>query len=306
MKKYNSIYFLVFYFSLIVFSHSVVITYANDELNNAIYKTSTYILNTVGNNPSIGVVGGDWAVLGLAKSGHNVPNNFFKNYRSNVIRHLRQNNGVLDERRHTEYSRIILALSAAGFDATNIGGFNLTSPLLNYEKTTWQGINGPIFALLALDSTNIENNVLRQLYINNILSRQLQDGGFALIGNNGQVDITAMALQALSPYQNNMQVRVATNRAINFISNAQNNYGSFYSTESTAQVLIAITMLNLDINDSRFVKNDNNVLQALLSFKNSNGSFNHTHYSQSSLMSTEQALQGLVALKNSINRGLTQ
>ena len=54
-------------------------------------------------------------------------------------------------KKHTEYSRVILALTSIGKDAQNICGYDLTAPLLDYDKTVWQGINGAIWALIALD-----------------------------------------------------------------------------------------------------------------------------------------------------------
>ena len=33
-----------------------------------------------------------------------------------------------------------------------MGGYDLTKPLGDYDRTIWQGLNGPIWALIALDS----------------------------------------------------------------------------------------------------------------------------------------------------------
>ncbi len=54
-------------------------------------------------------------------------------------------------KKYTEYSRVIIALTSIGKDPKNVGGYNLLLPLGDFEKTTWQGINGAIWALIALD-----------------------------------------------------------------------------------------------------------------------------------------------------------
>jgi len=63
----------------------------------------------------------------------------------------------LHERRYTDYSRVILGLTAAGYDPRAFAGYDLTLPLADFDKTIWQGINGPVFALIALDSGNYSN-----------------------------------------------------------------------------------------------------------------------------------------------------
>ncbi len=49
---------------------------------------------------------------------------------------------------------MILALTAIGKDPTNVGGHNLLKGLDSMSYINKQGINGPVFALIALDSHN--------------------------------------------------------------------------------------------------------------------------------------------------------
>ena len=104
--------------------------------------------------PTAGSIGGEWAVIGLARSGYPVPANYFDDYYARVEKYVKDCAGVLHERKYTEYSRVILALTAIGRDPANVAGYNLLTPLGDFEKTIWQGLNGPIWALLALDSGN--------------------------------------------------------------------------------------------------------------------------------------------------------
>ena len=299
---------------------------ADPRLDTAVSNAASYLLRTVP-NPQVAAVGGEWSVIALARSEHNVPNAFYERYHRALIQHLRENNGVLDTRRHTEYSRVILALTAVGYDPSDVAGFNLLLPLGDFEQTIWQGINGPIFALIALDSLTYEipinstaaTKATREMYIAEILRRQTSDGGWnmtaglggASISRNerGQADITGMALQALAPYQNNPAVRNATRRALIFLSRSQDPGGGFGSgsagnsgtVESAVQVLVALNELDISVNDTRFVKNGNNLIDNILSFQNSDGSFSHSRDStESDLMSTEQALYGLVSAQRAL------
>lgn len=296
---------------------------SSPTLDSAITNAAEFLLQTVP-SPTIGSVGGEWTVIGLARSGHAVPSAFFENYFQEVERIIRAQGGILDARRLTEYSRVILALTAAGFDPRNVAGFDLTLPLGDFEQTIWQGINGPIFALLALDSlsyavpvnTSAEVQATRALFVGEILRRQTPDGGWNLTAGTlgapvgpderGDADLTGMALQALAKYQDNPAVHAATERALQFLSQAQDASGGFSSgfsagssaVESAVQVLVALTELGIPIYDPRFVKNGNTLVDNILSFQNTNGSFRHTHGNpEANVMSTEQALYGLAAAR---------
>lgn len=87
--------------------------------------------------PQVGSVGGDWAVLGLARSGQSVPEEYYRNYYAAVESYVKACGGVLHERKYTEYSRLIAALSSIGRDARDVAGYDLTKPLGDYEKTVW-------------------------------------------------------------------------------------------------------------------------------------------------------------------------
>lgn len=277
------------------------------QIDDAIQDTAAFLLASV-KDPQVGSVGGEWAVLGLARSGYPVPQSYYDAYYETVKRFVVSLQGNLHDKKYTEYSRVILALTAIGADPTDVGGYNLLTPLGDFDKTVWQGINGPIFALIALDSGNYaipynrsaKTKATREMYIDEILSRQLKDGGFALSGTAADPDITGMALQALAKYQDRKIVKAATDKAIERLSKIQDDQGG-YSTwgvknsESTVQVLTALSELDISIQDSRFVKNGHTVVDDLLTYYAKGKGFQHaTDNSGVSGMSTEQAFYGLV------------
>ncbi len=284
-----------------------VFAYTDKDVNSKIKSTSSYILSTV-KEPVPGSIGGEWAVLGLSRAGISVPKNYYENYYKKVEANVKKTNGELHNKKYTEYSRTIIALSAIGKDPSNVGGYNLLEKLGDFDKTVWQGINGPIFALIALDTKNYKipqnkeakTQATRELYIKEILKHQLKDGGFALTGEKADPDITAMALQALSKYQNKKEVKHATEKALNCLSKMQNKDGGYESwgsvnLESSAQVLTALCELGISPKDKRFVKNGNTVIDNMITFYTKEGFLHTRDGSGNSMMSTEQAFYALVS-----------
>ena len=273
------------------------------KLNAALTNAASAVLKAAP-APTVGSIGGEWAVIGLVRSEAIVPSDYFAAYVERVSDYVKKSSGILSTRKCTEYSRITLALTMVGQDASSFASYDLTSPLLDYDKVLSQGINGPIWALLALDSGNYAagNKEIRQKYVDYILSKQFADGGWNLSGTSADADITAMALQALAKYQGQSSVKSAVNAALSCLSKMQNNDGSFSSgelptAESCAQVLIALSVLDISADDSRFVKSGATVLDALLNYQLSDGSFCHITGGTSNQMAAEQALLALVAVK---------
>ena len=271
-------------------------------VSDAVKDTASYIQKTTP-NPQVGSIGGEWAVLGLARGGYSVPSS----YDQNVVSYVKQCQGVLHSRKYTEYSRVVLALTAMGKDPTNVGGYNLVEPLKDYDKVIWQGVNGPIFALIALDSGSYSCDV-RQDYIDYILSCEISGGGWSLDGLDADADMTAMALQALAKYQDQKAVQAATDRALTWLSKHQNSDGTFssYGTancESCAQVVVALCELGISLEDSRFVKNGSTALDGMMQFYVKGSGFTHVAGGGSGAdgMATEQGFYALVAANRIAN-----
>ena len=254
-----------------------------------------------------GVVGGEWVVIGKARTGGASDPAYYQNYYDELAEYVVKQDGVLHERKYTEYSRTILALTAIGADPANVKGYDLLAPLADYDKTVWQGPNGAIWALIALDSGNYtlpEGTATIQRYVEKVLADQLSDGGWSIRGRvPADPDMTAMALQALARYRNQPAVERAVERGLTFLSKAQTAEGSFISdvsekvpsSESCAQVIIALNRLGIALDDPRFVKNGKSALDALLTFQNADGSFRHIHSGTADQMATEQALLALAS-----------
>lgn len=296
MKRFISVLILI-----AMFICPATASATEDYLN----KTVSYILGVV-TNPTVSSAGGEWTIIGLAESGADIPDGYFDKYYENLCMYVADCGGVLHQRKYTEYSRVILSLAAIGKDPYNVNGYNLVSPLDNFDKVVWQGLNGAIYALIALDSINYDDSGLPDRYIDYILSFQNSDGGFPLNKEqNSDIEITAMAIQALSKHTDHADITDAVKRGLDFIANMQDSDGGFSnqygsSSEICSQVLMALTSVDA-ASDERFVKNGKTPLDALLSYSLPDGSFEHISGNGSNLMATEQALCALSGYESYIN-----
>ena len=277
---------------------------------DTIYKNTGDYLAKRG-TPSVGSIGGEWMALGLARSGRTVPEGYY----DAVVKYVKDNidsNGRLDKNKATENARIILALTAIGKDVTNVDGHDLLAGLNEMSYLSKQGINGAIFTLIALDSHSYTpaGDVTRDKLVQAILDAQISgDGGWSLDGKNADVDMTAMAIQALAAYyKSNSSAKKAVDKGLSWLSSVQQNDGGFTSwgaanSESCAQVIVALTALGINpAKDSRFIKNGASVLDALCSFAVDGGGFKHLATETSANgMATEQGFYALVAYYRLLN-----
>ena len=277
---------------------------------DSIYKTTGDYLAKLG-TPGVGSIGGEWMALGLARSGRTVPGGYY----DAVVKYVKDNidsNGRLDKNKATENARIILALTAIGKDVTNVDGHDLLAGLNEMSYLSKQGINGAIFTLIALDSHSYTpaGDVTRDKLVQVILDAQISgDGGWSLDGKNADVDMTAMAIQALAAYyKSNSSAKKAVDKGLSWLSSVQQNDGGFTSwgaanSESCAQVIVALTALGINpAKDSRFIKNGVSVLDALCSFAVNGGGFKHLATETSANgMATEQGFYALVAYYRLLN-----
>lgn len=254
----------------------------------------------------------EWEAIGLAKAGKNVPPAYYKNY---FLTHVKEQVVDANRKKITDIERLVLAAGAIGLDAKNINGTNLVELIYNnvnwpngLDSMTAQGNNGPIFALIALDSGSfsVPNDArwTREKLIHHLLNVQNNDGSWSLDdkATTPSYDITAMALIALAPYQSDEKVKKAVDRAVAFLAKEQGESGGYYdsfnggiSSETTSQVIIGLTAVGIDPTGSQFTKKQGNLLDHLLSFRTKDGAFEHVQGDGSNEMATEQALQALVA-----------
>jgi len=165
-----------------------------------------------------------------------------------------------------------------------------------------QGIMSWVYALhLMNNGYTCENDSIDDV-IHQLLSMQLSDGGWAVMGTVGDIDVTAMTIQPLAVhYHENPEIQNACDTALQFLSEHQLDYGGYQSfgtenLESTAQVVTALASLGMDaFSDERFIKNGNTLLDGMNAYRLSDGSYSHTHDEISNPTATIQAFYTFVA-----------
>lgn len=298
--------------------------YSRQEMADAAAGILDWCRQTAGRGAAEDLAGGlfaenagstdsDWFIIAMSQLGLKAD---YASYLSALSRNVQARYGTADRlssAKATEWHRITLAALACGGDPQNIGGADLiadgvynrglTKPLSN------QGNNGIIFALIALDSKNYatpsDAYQSRADILQSILDAQLPGGGFAQLGTNADVDVTAMALMALAPYQElyGEQVR----KAVSYLSARQGANGGFSSggvenTESIAQAILALTALGIDPQtDTRFNKDGNTPVSRLMAMAVSGGGFRHIESGSEDWMASQQALCAIAALVRQID-----
>lgn len=254
-------------------------------------------------------ISAEWYVIALSQSGEYD----LSVYKTALLKYLDKNE-VYSASSRQKYA---LALIAAG--STDVYIRNTLN-----DSIGEQGVVSWIFGLHLLNNGYSSDKYTLDEVKQKLLSLQLADGGWAVMGSAGDVDITAMAVQALSPYYDREQaVRSAVDRALALLSSLQQTDGDYKSygvgnPESTAQVLVAVSSLGIDcLSDSRFVKNGNSLIDGIKKYRLSDGTFCHklgggynetataqAFYSMAAYIRMTQAKSGLFVLDARDPQGL--
>lgn len=278
-----------------------------------------------------GSTAADWLPIGLSRYGaEDDYDSYLAALRTYVEQKYREPD-KLDRTKATEWHRIALAVLACGGDPTHFGrdengaDINLIADgVYDRGKTVdigAQGLNGWLWGLITLDSMKYNipagSSYTRTEMIKKILSFQLPDDGFNLRfaqGSTADPDITAMAIQALAPYYRNatFNVKDPVDKALDCLSKLQLDTGDFRSwgtrnSESVSQIIVSLCSIGVDPqNDTRFIKNGINLLDALFYYQQEDGGFAHSYESdpgnpsaipgESNSIATDQALLALVAV----------
>ena len=273
----------------------------------------------------------DWLPIGLSRCGVEDDYDAYLAVLQSYVEQKYREPDKLDRVKATEWHRISLAVLACGGDPTHFGkdadgnDINLIADgVYDRGKTVdigAQGLNGWLWGLITLDSMKYNipagSSYTRTEMIKKILSFQLPDDGFNLRfaqGSTADPDITAMAIQALAPYYRNatFNVKDPVDKALDCLSKLQLDTGDFRSwgtrnSESVSQIIVSLCSIGVDPqNDSRFIKNGINLLDALFYYQQEDGGFAHSYESdpsnpsavpgESDSIATDQALLALVAV----------
>ncbi len=231
----------------------------------------------------------EWYVISLSQYGYSD----FSRYVSNLENYLKNNN----EPSATSREKYALALSAAGSTDP------YTEDILN-SSIGAQGIMSYIYGLHVLNNGYSCSDFNAYGVAQTLVSMQYGDGGWALFGEYGDIDVTSMTISALAPYYwNDQSVHDAVDRGVDFLSARQQENGGYQSfgtpnPESASQVLVALSAIGIDgVHDERFIKNGNCLIDGITEYRLDDGSFSHIKGDASNETATTQALYSLIAYK---------
>lgn len=249
----------------------------------------------------------EWQVLALARAGAEVPEGYYRQYYDDIAKTLEEYDGKLREGGDlpTDYAKVILALTATGRDVTDVGGYDLTEIMKETYEKKGGTANQVSFALIALNAASGNKNVRMEAFeetlIDKLLSMQNEDGGFSVAGSSerdmsigSDVDVTAMAVQALTPYRETEKVKTAVDNAVTFLTGAQKENGGYPLVESAAQSIIALTALDMDPATATEDKSDS-ILDSMMTLYRGDGTFQYGSVEGANDISTEQGTCALVA-----------
>ncbi|MBE5921240.1 MAG: DUF4430 domain-containing protein [Lachnospiraceae bacterium] len=238
-------------------------------------------------------ISAEWYVIALRQSG----TYDFSQYETVLLQYLAENE-VRSASSRQKYALVLLACGSAD------EYINRTQD----DSIGKQGVMSWIFGLHLLNNGCTRETYSTTTVQETLLSLQLADGGWAVMGANGDVDVTAMALQALAPqYETDAAVKEAVDKALTFLSARQQETGDYASygvnnAESTAQVMIALSALGIDCaSDARFIKDGNTLLDGLTKYRLADGSFCHEKGGAANEASTAQVFCAFVSYERMTN-----
>lgn len=281
----------------------------NDEIKTAHDASQKKVIDK--GNQLKWAYGSEWTVISLSGS-DKFTDKERSAYCEEIAAYLKHKKSAqLDKNQSSDNSKLIIALTSIGYDPSDVVGYNLLEPLSDMDFVKKQGINGPVWALIAFDSHNYEipqaapgkTQTTREGIVDLLLESQIDNKGWAYGMTSSDVDMTCMVIQALTPYYDrDSRVKEAVDNGLLWLSEIQKEDGIFatqkpYSSESQSQVIIALTGLGIDPQtDARFIKNGKNAVDALLSFNVRGGGFKHVSSNTAAdSLATQQGYQAIEA-----------
>lgn len=262
----------------------------------------------------VGDAASDWIAMTLAFSDQpDAYDTYLKDLEAYVVEQY-ETNGYIHQVKATEYHRIALTMLALGGDPAAVLSDDKTINLVadgTYDFTGGspglQGSNGLIYSLMVLDAMDYQvpedEQYGRKELIAELLTYQQPDGGFVLDMSVGSdIDITAMAIQALASYQDQEEVKTAIDQALAWLSDQMSADGSFSNygeacAESCAQVILALCAVGEDPEMCEQFQKEGNVMDAMDGFRMKDGMYQHVKDEEDvNIMATYQALLALEAV----------
>lgn len=266
------------------------------DINKEILSTSSYVK---GHQSSL------WAAITLNKLGLKADEGYIRESAEEI-----KKIGV-KSLSNTEIEKLIMCLSASGYNPYNFLGYNLVKELYDRDIKDFL-INDYVFGLFTYEYANIkeEYKINKKTLVDSILSmmnttkfKEKEIKGWSLFKNNVNPDITGATINALAPFYNeDSRVKNAVDNAVKSLSIMQTESGYIadsygYSSESLSFVIMGLTSVGVNPEGVSFTKLKGDIVSGLLSFKGSEGAFKHSLDGKNDAIASEEALRAMIALK---------
>lgn len=209
----------------------------------------------------------DWIVYARLRAGEKISQEKLDAYHQSVADTVKK---WSEKQKPTDIERVALSLLIMNKDITDVDGVNLAEMIYNHPNLD-MGANELSWALLVADAKGMKIPADAKWNRENILTALLkfqnkENGGFGLMDNQTvSVDMTAMCLQALAPYKNtDVKVHHAVEAGLEYLKKSMSDTYDFGTSESTAQVLLTLTILGIDPLNSDFGTSYSNIITCLM------------------------------------------
>ena len=249
-----------------------------DVISKGIGSAEWYLnekLTEIHNDSGVGF-GSDWAIITLLRGKKTVDSSILDEYTNSLIETVK---GWDANVKPTDVAKAILAFTVMDMDSVDIEGVNLINLLCNSPQLE-SATNELAYSLLAIRASkaNIPQDALwsESDIVDKLLTFQTESGGFGLFDTEtADVDMTAICVQALAPYKNKTDVAEAIEKAIGFLADTiSEDWDYDDNPNTTAQVLLAISALGIDITDPANgfgTGEQENIVTSLERYRNTDG-----------------------------------
>lgn len=191
----------------------------------------------------------------------------------------------------SQMAKDIFVLSALGENPQEFCNYDLVNEMLG--KGDYIGsCNYEVWILSAATKGNYTidegNKVILETIYEDILACQNENGGFAYYpgGSWIDVDITGMALYALSSYNNDDKTLEAINKAKDYINSSKDAEGKFSNSNTTAMAILGLSSVGEDVSS---------LVEDILTYQMEDGQFKWMHEeAEGNYLATEQDFYALV------------
>ena len=224
-----------------------------------------------------------------------------ENHINNLKEHLVQKEGKINKDRPTDYARVSIMLKKAGYDPADFEGYNFLTPLDDEKRVTEQGYNAEAYALIAANycGYRLENE---EVYYNDLLNCITNREDYE---SDEIIDYEAMAIYALTYYAHIPDTSVGIDIALERMADFQADDGSFLNAESTAQLIIALSSLGIDVTDyGLLIKDGNTLMDGLMEYSYEDGFMHVKDKPETNGMATQQAALAIISQKHLSEGGL--